>query len=117
MHKSILNFLTVVRYSFHDAPLVYTRGGCYGLYQILKVVYPSAVAYFDDAEQEHILTKIEGRYYDINGEYQFRLTERKELKKLSVKDHEHWVTVASGQRLEVMLAKYHRYCEKLKKLN
>lgn len=114
-HKKILSFLRVMRYSFHDAPMVYTRGGCYGLYQILKEIFPSAKAYFDDKNEEHILTKIGDRYYDINGEYPFKHTEKSELIPLKEKDHEHWEAVASGQRLEVILAKYKRYCLRIKR--
>lgn len=112
-HKKILSLLKTIRYSFHDAPIVYTRGGCYGLYQILKEVFPSAQAYFDDKDEEHILTRIGDRYYDMNGEYPFKHTEKSELIPLKEKDHEFWKSVASGQRLEVMLAKYQRYCKRI----
>lgn len=115
MDASIIRLLTAIRYSFHDAPIVYTRGGCYGLHLILKEIYPTAVAFFDDDSKEHILTLIGGRYYDINGEYPFTATTEKELIRLTKKENEHWRTVASGQRLEVILAKYHRYCERIKK--
>lgn len=44
---------------------IYTKGSCYNLYVILKHVYPQAVAYGDE---DHIITEIDGKYYDITGE-------------------------------------------------
>lgn len=115
MHKSIIQLLVVIRGSFPDATIVYSFGGCYGLYQILKEIYPRAVAYFDDSSEDHILTRIEGKYYDIGGEFPFIRSKKSELIRLTGKHHEHWQGVAAGQRIELILAKYARYSERLRK--
>lgn len=101
-HKRVLDFLNVIRNSFHDTYIVYNFGGCYGLYQILKFVFPDAQPYFDDEEKEHIYTKIGGRYYDIKGEQK----NIDKVKKLTEKEKQEWENVAWGQRIEWMVAKY-----------
>jgi hypothetical protein len=45
---------------------IYTRGSCLRLFQVLRLVYPDARAYLHD--EEHILTMIDGRFWDITGE-------------------------------------------------
>lgn len=45
---------------------IYLNGGCFAFYKILKTIFPTAVAYIDEAEV-HIVTNIEGRLYDIKG--------------------------------------------------
>lgn len=42
-----------------------TYGNCYQFYLLLKMVFPEAEAYYDS---NHVITKINGRFYDINGE-------------------------------------------------
>lgn len=43
---------------------IFTRGGCYRFYQILKDRFPEAEAY---EIQGHCVTKIAGRFWDITG--------------------------------------------------
>jgi len=53
------------------AEFIFTNGGCYRLYKILKTAFPEAIpCYFgyEDTLIEHVVTKIKGRYYDITGE-------------------------------------------------
>lgn len=78
------------------------------MFLILKEVFPSAKAYFDDKEKDHIITCIDGRWYDITGE---SLKDKGEMKLLTEKDHEEWEAVADGQRLEYMLKKYYERCK------
>lgn len=108
MHKKVLSFIKVLRRSFPDCSIVFRFGACYSLYLILKEVFPSAKAYFDDKERDHILTCIEGRYYDIQGE---TLKEIEGISPLTEKDHEEWESVADGQRVEYMLKKYYEKCK------
>lgn len=68
-----LEFLSLLKDSDRYIQIIYTRGGCYQLYKILKLIYPSAIAYKVKYEKydvgyDHIITRIEDRYYDINGE-------------------------------------------------
>jgi len=60
----ILEFIKTIRESFGASVAVYTHGNCYQFYEILKCVYPEAVAYYDG---NHVFTKIGDNFYDIRG--------------------------------------------------
>lgn len=47
---------------------VFTKGGCFQLFVILQSVFAGARAFIDD-DKGHVVTWIEGVYYDINGAY------------------------------------------------
>lgn len=64
-HDKVELFISRVRDSFIGSQQVYTAGSCYHFYLILKEVFPEAQCYFDE---DHIITEISGRYYDITGE-------------------------------------------------
>lgn len=66
------NLIAKIRESFPEAGIVYTRGGCYGLYEILRVVFPEADAYYDPIEG-HVYTKIGNFFYDITGRVPIKL--------------------------------------------
>lgn len=108
-HKHILDFIRVIRQSFLDASIIYQYGGCYGFYKILKHQYPKTIAFFADKDEDHILSFIGGKFYDIKGEYYWSV---KDIKKLSKRDHELWDSKVSDQRVEYMLAKYNRELKK-----
>jgi len=61
----VIKFITAMRQSFGGAIAVYTMGNCYQFYEILKVVFPEAIAYESGG---HVYTKINNKYYDIRGE-------------------------------------------------
>lgn len=63
--SGVIGFITLIRESFVGAETVYTTGSCYQLYRILKFVFPQANAYYNS---DHVITEINGRYYDITGE-------------------------------------------------
>ena len=72
MHRFIIidmidieKFISRVRDSFIGSQQVYTEGSCYHFYLILKEIFPNAQPYFDE---DHIVTKIDGKFYDITGE-------------------------------------------------
>lgn len=109
-HDKVISLIKVIRHSFHDSLIVYRWGGCYGLYQILKHIFPEAEAHFQDDDYDHIITKIGGRFYEIKGE--LCITNKKQATKLSKEDHKHWEEVAYGQRLEDMLFKYQKEIKK-----
>lgn len=44
---------------------IFTTGSCLNFFLILREIYPEAEAYFNE---NHVITKISGCYYDINGE-------------------------------------------------
>ena len=60
----VLEFIKTIRSSFGAAAAVYTMGNCYQFYEILKVVFPEAVAYETGG---HVYTKIGDDFYDIKG--------------------------------------------------
>jgi len=57
-------FLSTLKWSDFFIEHIYTRGGCYQLYKVLKVIFPEAVPYFDGA---HVATLIDSKLWDING--------------------------------------------------
>lgn len=61
----ILEFIAAIRDSFVGSQQVYTNGSCYHFYLILKQVFPQALPYYDN---DHIITKIDDKFYDITGE-------------------------------------------------
>ena len=58
-------FLTALRESDFFIEGIYTHGGCFQLYKVLKTIYPSAKPYH--IGMCHVATMIEGVLYDING--------------------------------------------------
>lgn len=63
--KKVESFISTIRDSFIGSQQVYTEGSCYHFYLILKQVFPDAIAYYDG---DHVITKIDGKFYDITGE-------------------------------------------------
>lgn len=105
-HKDIIAFIKVVRDSLPDASVVYTHGGCYSFYKILRHLNDKAEAYMTECHS-HVVTKIGSRYYDINGEYiNGHLETPVGVIKISDRLHDKWEACSSGQRVEEMIAKY-----------
>ncbi len=65
VHKKVLSVIRAIRNSFVGSEIVYTKGSCYQFYLILREVFPQAEAFYDE---DHLITKIENKYYDITGE-------------------------------------------------
>lgn len=63
--NKVEQFIATIRDSFIGSQQVYTEGSCYHFYLILKNVFPDAKPYYD---QDHIITEIDGKFYDITGE-------------------------------------------------
>jgi len=63
--SEVEEFISTIRDSFVGSQQVYTEGSCYHFYLILKKVYPKAEPYYD---LDHVITKIDGKFYDITGE-------------------------------------------------
>ncbi|HPJ65958.1 MAG TPA: hypothetical protein PK243_10585 [Flexilinea sp.] len=57
-------FITITKESNPLAVEIYTRGGCFKFFKILQSKFPEAEAFYDG---DHVITKIDGKYYDING--------------------------------------------------
>lgn len=43
---------------------IFTHGGCYKFYEIAKLLFPSAEAWYDG---DHVVVKLDGTFHDING--------------------------------------------------
>jgi hypothetical protein len=65
MKIDVENFIATIRDSFIGSQQVYTEGSCYHFYLILKQVFPQAECWYD---LDHVITKIDERFYDITGE-------------------------------------------------
>ena len=48
--------------------IIFTRGDCFKFYEFLKQLYPDAEPYLRLLDKNHVITKINGKYYDITGE-------------------------------------------------
>ena len=62
---NIENFIAKIRDSFIGSQQVYTEGSCYHFYLILKEVFIDAECWYDE---DHVVTKIDNKFYDITGE-------------------------------------------------
>lgn len=62
----LLRFIKTMRESDGYIQHIYTQGGCYQFYLILKVIYPQAVPYINTAKT-HVAAKLFGRLVDIEG--------------------------------------------------
>lgn len=83
----VIKFITLIRETANNEMVrIFTCGGCYRFYLILKKVFPNAEPYMiidpNDNSIKHIVTKIEDKFYDVNGEY-------KNLNELKPMDVEH----------------------------
>lgn len=108
LHPRVMKFIRTVRASFPDAAIIFTHGACYGFSQILIAAFPSGKSYATE-NVSHIVTKIDGRFYDIYGEYlKPDGTQPQKVTPLTSQQHEIWESNASGQRVEYMLKKYRK---------
>jgi hypothetical protein len=64
--EQILDLLKELKSADDLIPKIFLNGSCYRLYKILKVIEPTAEAYYSHKEG-HWITKIKDNYYDING--------------------------------------------------
>lgn len=65
--SKILKFLKELKGSYYKNEMVYMEGSCFRLFCILKSIWNSAKPYYSEL-CGHWVTKIDGKYYDINGE-------------------------------------------------
>ena len=67
MSDSPLPLITSMRDSDGYIESIYTMGGCYQFYLILKSIFIDAEP-FINKELDHVITKVNGLFYDITGE-------------------------------------------------
>lgn len=61
-------FIDALRNSDGYIEYIYTEGGCYQFYLLLKLIYPKAIPYIN-IRKNHIITKIGEKMYNIRGEF------------------------------------------------
>lgn len=66
MQNQVEKFLARLKDSHPDMEILYTTGGCFHLYLILRIFWPHAIPWYDYREG-HVYTEIDGCYYDIRG--------------------------------------------------
>lgn len=74
-HNKVLQFIALLRDSCDLSIVIYTSGGCFKLYQMLKLFFPKAEVWYD-GQLGHVYTKIGRFFYDINGSYPLNYTVR-----------------------------------------
>lgn len=63
--NEIENFIAIIRESHSQMVNIFSKGSCWNFFLILRKIYPDAIPYDN---QNHIVTKINGRFYDITGD-------------------------------------------------
>ncbi len=64
-YRQVIKFISLVRESHPEMINIYTQGSCFNFFLILKEMFPESIAYYD---QNHVITKIKNKYFDITGE-------------------------------------------------
>lgn len=67
MTDKIIDIINAIRDSDSYIKYIYTMGGCYSFYKILKALDDTAIPYIEKEKENHIVTKIGERMYDIYG--------------------------------------------------
>lgn len=70
-----INFINTIKDSDYYIEQIYTQGGCYQFHKILKTIFPDAIPYvcggintvINKEWIDHVVTEIEGLFYDIQG--------------------------------------------------
>ncbi len=65
-----------LKYKNHDASSYFTSGACWYYSYILKNISPEGEIYIGDASVGHVIFKYENEYYDVNGKYYPKNTEK-----------------------------------------
>lgn len=58
-----ITFINLLRKSDFYIEYIYSEGGCYQFYKILKKLFPTSEPFINNQEN-HIITKIDDVYYD-----------------------------------------------------
>ena len=81
-HARVEQYIRLIREAHTDNVWLYQHGLCYELYRQLKFVFPQAELWYQ-AVPGHVLTRIGGRFYDIEG---VRRPSRKYLRRVTARE-------------------------------
>lgn len=82
-HRKILNLIGLIRDSHPDMVHTFTHGSCLNFFCILHAIYPEAKPWFNIA---HVITEIDGKFYDITGVVNTKNLKEHELKYIPFTD-------------------------------
>lgn len=68
MKSEILDFISLINQTSPEMRRIFTEGGCWRFFLILNEVFSDAVPWYDEITG-HVVTEIEGVFYDIEGVY------------------------------------------------
>jgi hypothetical protein len=63
----MIKFINAIRKSDKYIEMIYMNGGCYQFHLLLKTFFPDCTP-FINADKNHVITKHEGKFFDITGE-------------------------------------------------
>lgn len=63
----MLRFINALHQTDRYIEMIYMNGACYQFHLLLKTFFPESKPYISK-EKDHVITKYEGKYYDITGE-------------------------------------------------
>ena len=66
VRREVERFLELLRGTHPSFRTIYTEGGCYQLYLILRSIWPQAELWYAFCPG-HVWTRIDGVFFDING--------------------------------------------------
>lgn len=87
-------FCNAIREADEYNEVLYLQGSCYRFFKLLKKFYPNAVCWIDK-NQEHVITEIDGLFYDITGkvnllEYGMEYSEFRKATDNDIRIAENW---------------------------
>lgn len=62
-----IDLIDALRKSDKYIEVIFMQGGCYQFYKVLKSIWSDAIPLMND-DQDHVITEIDGKFYDICGE-------------------------------------------------
>jgi hypothetical protein len=88
-------FISLLRNSDKFIKEIYSCGGCWQFYKILKALYPDAIPYkvMSDIwckDFDHIVSEIKGNYYDIEGNVNHKYFGRAKVEENDIPEFESW---------------------------
>lgn len=77
-----IKFLKELKSSYHKNEIIYSKGSCFRLFCILKLLFEEAKPFYSESDG-HWITEIEGSFYDINGEIDQEYVKLREYREIT----------------------------------